>query len=338
MKKIFTLFALLSVGLSAWAQTYTLELIKYPHDENVEDGSSVYSGIIKPNETINKVFYLNESFNYNLQVLDDENNILVSEKVSGFTADFFNALTITYNPDAADGPKLTYLDNYDIVDWSDCDLIQINLSDDVSFAIPEGEVSPSYVHNYLIEYTRTCSNQWGTLCLPFSFGPSEPSNVTFYQLSSVTADAMKFSPIIDNTEVDAGTPLVFKLDEGCNELDIKSNENPQIIKEVSPCSKDGWTMYGTVDETTIDNGWVLQENEIRQIDGSDFPIKPYRAWFEGTRQSDAPFRIAVDETEGLQFVEQEDGTVKVSYDLQGRKLNEARKGLMIENGKVIMVK
>ena len=73
--------------------------------------------------------------------------------------------------------------------------------------------------------------------------------------------------------------------------------------------------------------------------GTNITIPPYRAWFTAPDDyKPAPLRISVGDTEGLQFVEQEDGTVKVYYDLQGRKLDEAQKGLKIENGKVIMVK
>ncbi len=218
-------------------------------------------------------------------------------------------------------------------------LFSYNLhSDDVTFGTYSLEYDPLQI-NY-IEYTRSCNNEWGTLCLPFGFQPSQCNGVTFYELSSATSEALVFSPI-DASWVNAGTPLVFKLNNSNSDLIVRASNITTLNSQASTGDViDGWKLNGTVEGTTIANAWVIQNNEIFQIDPNEtaFPIKPYRAWFTGNRPSGAPLRIEVDETEGLQFVEQEDGTVKVSYDLQGRKLDEARKGLKIENGKVIMVK
>ena len=84
--------------------------------------------------------------------------------------------------------------------------------------------------------------------------------------------------------------------------------------------------------------YFFSENQFWS--GTPASIPAYRAWFDADANfgaSPAPFRIEEADAEDIQFVEQEDGTVKAYYDLQGRKLNE-RKGLMIENGKIIMVK
>lgn len=219
----------------------------------------------------------------------------------------------------------------------------IFLSDDVTFGTYPSGAYPLEI-NY-IEYTRSCNNEWGTLCLPFVFKPFQAEQfkgVTYYELKSATDEALVFSPIDASTSyVNAGTPLVFKLNNSNSDLIVKAWDIYTLNSQASTGDViDGWKLNGTVEETTIANGWVMQNNKILQIDPDEtaFPIKPYRCWFTGERPSGAPLRISVDETEGLQFVEQEDGTVKVSYDLQGRKLDDARKGLMIENGKVIMVK
>ena len=88
------------------------------------------------------------------------------------------------------------------------------------------------------------------------------------------------------------------------------------------------------------------ESESKQYlwQGTDTNIAPYRAYFITTADlgdaatQEAPFRIAVDEEQGIRMVEQEDGTVKACYDLTGRRLGEDRNGLVIENGKLIFVK
>lgn len=328
MKKFFTLFALLSVGLSAWAQDYTLrweEQESYFPMKKIEEGKYSVRKII-----------LTDTNLPGFDVLDSDYKSVYHEYVQLW--DYIDEeggwidLTFTYYKN---DNRLEVSHNEGTVvseGWN----TTINLSDDVTIG-SEG-------YNLNISYTRSVDGRlWGTICLPFNFSTRQNSNnATFYQLSSVTEDAMIFSQYYEegNYGVPAGTPLVFKTVSG-NDLSIYSieGEGHLVIPDNQEYSVSGWTMCGTpVDETTIDAGWVMQRNHICEVAEDGFPIKPYRVFFTGERPSGAPLRIEVDETEGLQFVEQEDGTVKVSYDLQGRKLDDARKGLMIENGKVIMVK
>jgi hypothetical protein len=323
MKKFFTLFALLSVGLSASAQTYTLTSRDLNFSEQMKNnGDGTFS--------LRKIFYLDfkkiseytwEAGDWGWQFLSS------SEHETGWYD-----LSFIYKP-SNDNLSLTINERTSRSD--------IFLSDDATFGTYSLGYDPLEI-NY-IEYTRSCKNEWGTLCLPFDFKPFyayQFKDVTYYELKSATDEALVFSPIDASTSwVNAGTPLVFKLNNSNSDLIVKAWDIYSLNSQASTSDViEGWKLNGTVEGTTIDAGWVMQSNEIRKVAENGFPIKPYRAWFTGERPSGAPLRISVDETEGLQFVEQEDGTVKVSYDLQGRKLDDARKGLKIENGKVIMVK
>ena len=182
-------------------------------------------------------------------------------------------------------------------------------------------------------YSRnTGNNQWGTLCLPFSI-TNPTSGVTFYQLSSVANNVMTFSPYSGN--IPAGTPVAFKLADNTTSLSI-TESNVNVVANPQNTSGD-WTMSGTFQRKTLDGIYYIYNDKYYY--GSDITAKPYRAWIVGPAPSNnAPFRIEEADAEGLQFVEQEDGTVKAYFDLQGRKLDSARKGLVIENGKIIMVK
>ena len=194
-------------------------------------------------------------------------------------------------------------------------------------------------------YTRNCgSNLWGTLCLPFTFNVADQSNVSFYRLpeGGVNADerSITFQPI-ESGSVNGGIAVLFKLGSAANgSLSITaSGGNVNVVSNAEVSEMEG-VMIGTFKQ-------VIKNSDVYYISGDNFyygtniTINPYRAWIEAQIPTDsegAPFRISVDDTEGLQFVEQEDGTVKAYYDLQGRKLDGARKGLVIENGKIIMVK
>jgi hypothetical protein len=66
-------------------------------------------------------------------------------------------------------------------------------------------------------------------------------------------------------------------------------------------------------------------------------VKPFRAWFQN---NGAPMGAAIrieEGTDGIDFVEQEDGSVKLIYDMQGRLLkNGEHPQMYIENGKKVI--
>lgn len=180
-------------------------------------------------------------------------------------------------------------------------------------------------------YSRsTGQNHWGTLCLPFEI-QNTYNGVTFYQLSSVTETSMKFTPI--EGTIAAGTPVAFKLATP-GELNI-TESNVTVETDPSTAGISNWTMKGTFQRKTLSGIYFIYNDEYHY--GTNITLKPYRGWFETTTANGAPFRIEIEEEQSLEFIEQEDGTVVATFDLQGRKLNN-RKGLVIENGKIIMIK
>ena len=200
------------------------------------------------------------------------------------------------------------------------------ISEELGFTINnEAIASANYSRN-------TGDNHWGTLCLPFEFKNSY-DGVTFYQLSSVTETSMKFTPI--EGTIAAGTPVAFKLDEP-GELNI-AESNVTVVADPTTAGISNWTMKGTFQRKTLDGIYYVYNDKY--YCGDNITVKPYRGWFETSAPTNgALFRIEIEEEQSLQFVEQEDGTVMATFDLQGRKLDNARKGLVIENGKIIMIK
>lgn len=195
-------------------------------------------------------------------------------------------------------------------------------------------------------YHRAFKNNWGTLCLPFEIKKSY-DGVTFYQLSEVnTSDnVLTFAPV---SPVDAGQPVVYKAEDGV-ELFIYEENDVEVTATTKTVTNADWTLHGTfTNQTGLNAGqgeylYYIASNQFWQ--GVNTNIAAYRAWFTTSYDAlssstpGAPFRIAVgEEGQDIQMVEQEDGSVKVYYDLQGRRLNHARKGLVIENGKLIFIK
>ena len=194
-------------------------------------------------------------------------------------------------------------------------------------------------------YYRAFKNNWGTLCLPFKI-QEKYDGVTFYQLGAVnTVDkVLTFTKV---SSVEAGQPVVYKAEDGVA-LDFEEND---VAVTGAAGSSDvyntGWMLNGAFTKQTDVNApsneylYYIANNQFWL--GNNTTILAYRAYFTttdnlGTVEAGAPYRIEVGDPEDIQVVEQEDGSVKVYYDLQGRRLGNARKGLVIVNGKLIFVK
>ena len=336
MKKLFTLFALLSVGLSAWAQDGHYKFLVWGPLQEAEE-EEFYGP---------KKEYFFDDFNSFKQYIYLENG-------------FYETFIYEYDEEWEVWPE-----GEDYIAYSDFSIDyggawflfhgtynagEPDIEESYDFEIKDDDSKPFYsymnsekntVYNPL--YTRQCTKQWGTLCLPFRFAPDHYSNVSFYSFDRVDGDVMYFNIIED--EISAGQPVIFKINDGSSTLTISEGGEEPYELALNPIvsTSSTWNLQGTFKEAKSGSNTYYyianRDGEDGVFYGTNITVPPYRAWFTGPTPSGAPLRIEVDETEGLQFVEQEDGTVKVSYDLQGRKLNEARKGLMIENGKVIMVK
>lgn len=271
-------------------------------------------------------------------------NNLYSYKITGanFTNIIFN------NGGTGDGnqtPTLTATDGKVYVpDGTYNDYNNPNVFEaDASLTITDGQ-DFSCAKDYAVvsaSYTRSLSDNWGTLCLPFAI-TTVPQGVTLYTLSGVDTEN-KILSFASTTSVEAGQPVVFKT-SGSSLVINEENVVPVSSSTKKSSTVEDWELNGSfakIENYTPSGGTMYFFSENKFWSGVPEYIPAYRAWFIANVDfgaNPAPFRIEADDTEGLQFVEQEDGTVKAYYDLQGRKLDGARKGLVIENGKIIMVK
>ena len=195
----------------------------------------------------------------------------------------------------------------------------------------------------IASYHRAFKNNWGTLCLPFAITKKYPG-VKFYQLGAVDT-GNKVLTFEETASVEAGQPVVYKAEDG---VDLNFTEvDVAVSATTSTVIKDDWTLNGTfkaLNEYNPSSGllYFIASNQFWQ--GEDTNIAAYRAYYTttvdlGDVNPKAPYRISIgEEGQDIKLVESKDGTVKLYYDLQGRRLGEAQKGLVIENGKLIFVK
>lgn len=208
------------------------------------------------------------------------------------------------------------------------------LKDKLNFVAPNQDVEADAV-----TYARTTTSKWGTICLPFEV--ESDAQIRYYKLKNVTEDLMTFEPI---TKVEAGSPAVFKKLGGDN-INISAQDVTISAGKRSTVLPIGeWTMKGTYTAISM-NPADKTEEDIYYISkdkfwyaNQTFPIAAFRGWFEtpkGTSLNARVFSIfsTDDETTGISMMENENGVVEMRYDLSGRRISGAHKGISIMKNK-----
>ena len=220
------------------------------------------------------------------------------------------------------------------------DLTEVNAMAEDATALQTDNV---IVTSDAVAYGRAVSNVWGTLCLPFAI--ETDANIQLYEMSGASSSALSFEKVASAA---ANTPLVFKAagdgfsikttNDGSFDVNF-SAANP--IVHITPDVTD-WIVNGSFVEESIDvnrlgaQAYALSEGQFHRAT-SKINVKPFRAWFQN---NGAPMGAAIrieEGTDGIDFVEQEDGSVKLIYDMQGRLLkNGEHQQMYIENGKKVI--
>ena len=213
-----------------------------------------------------------------------------------------------------------------------------------------------------VTYNRTESaNQWGTICLPYAV--STDGDVAYYRLVAPVGDqTLRFERVTDATTT-AYEPYLIKkaADAG---LTISASDAEFTLGNPAPqVEYDGFVLKGTMVSTSVINGvapytvakdgyqqavtdpnayyFDASSNTFRALNGR-FNLKAFRAYLTATGTASARSILSIDISEdgqstGISFVESEDGkTVDIVYDLNGRRLQEAKKGINIINGKKVI--
>ncbi|MGN0220986.1 MAG: hypothetical protein ACI4BA_02545 [Prevotella sp.] len=196
-----------------------------------------------------------------------------------------------------------------------------------------------------VTYHRSCpSNKWGTACLPFSV--ESDAYVQYFRLMEVEAGKLTFEPV---ASVEAGVPTVFKILNG-DALDVSVDN---AVVRGGECSTTfdnvNWTMKGSYSQInltpeapenqTVDQYYISMDkfwyNNVEVL------LDAFRGWFEAPMAVRAP-AFSINEhdnnTTGIDFIEKVDGTVEMKFDMGGRQLPYAIKGINIINNKKIIIR
>ena len=189
-----------------------------------------------------------------------------------------------------------------------------------------------------ISYTRTLSDKWGTLVLPFAIVPTGKEPYRIYTIEAINESELVLSSI--RGKVAAGTPCVVqrigKQTELCFKADrARLNVTPRTIDIAD------MTLNGTFWTKELDEGFIIAKDRfwsVADLKNSSSTVKgvkvgPFRAWLSGTSASGTTqlaMRIK-DTTTGIDAsaIDVLNAADAEYYDLNGKRIESLQRGVNI---------
>ncbi|MQO25775.1 BspA family leucine-rich repeat surface protein [Prevotella copri] len=197
-------------------------------------------------------------------------------------------------------------------------------------------------------------SKWGTLCLPFAIDQSQETECKFYRLTGIDNDKECITlESCEEGEIPAGTPVLFKMNENEQTLNI-SVQNAGIVKEpvagtnvtepeVETASDvnlvGSFTKIGGKDNKGLDkNDYIIGKDKFWRVfdldDGKGVGIKPMRAYIHPAYEYLArAAMLSIGKGDGTTAIDNlnaisNDANAEY-YDANGRRTNGLQKGLNI---------
>ena len=194
-------------------------------------------------------------------------------------------------------------------------------------------------------YTRTLKEgtSWATLCLPFNV-ELEGQNFRAFNLLSAADDIIKLQEV--ETSIEAGKPVVIKMNEGENTLSFTCS-GATIAPEaqtVQALENSGYKLTGiytqkVFDKTADNNCFIIKGGSLMnpamvlsKTSTQTVGTKPFRAYMQenGTEGGARAFSLSFEgEATAINTLNGVDADNAEYYDLQGRRINSLQKGINI---------
>ena len=196
---------------------------------------------------------------------------------------------------------------------------------------------------------------WATLCLPFEVSLAGKNFRAFKLLSAnETTNTVELEEI--KTTIEAGTPVIIKMNEGQTVLDF-SVADKKIAHKVVSAADGNYQLQGiytkkVFDKTVDNNCYIVKGNKLmnpakllENTNNKTVGSKPFRAYMVDNSTAPAAgtkmFSIGFDDnsTTAIDSLNTIANDKAEYYDLQGKRLNEPQKGINIvkRGGKTMKV-
>ena len=198
-----------------------------------------------------------------------------------------------------------------------------------------------------VSYSRKMKEgtTWATLCLPFAIVQSQETECKFYRLTGIDNDNECITlESCEEGKIPAGTPVLFKMNEGVKKLSI-SAQNTDLVKEpVAGTNTDvnlvgSFTKIGGKDNQGLDkNDYIISKNKFWRVSdltgGKGVGSKPMHAYIHPVTASQArAAMLSIGKGDGTTAIDNlnaisNDANAEY-YDANGRRTNGLQKGLNI---------
>ena len=185
---------------------------------------------------------------------------------------------------------------------------------------------------------------WGTLCLPFAIDQSKETGCKFYRLTGIDKDCITLESYEDGAEIPAGTPVLFKMNEGVKKLEI-SAQDADLVKEPLAETNTDVNLVGSFtkiggngNQGLAENDYIIGKDKFWRVsdldDGNRVGIKPMRAYIHPATASQArAAMLSIGKGDGTTAIDNlnaisNDANAEY-YDANGRRTNGLQKGLNI---------
>lgn len=197
-------------------------------------------------------------------------------------------------------------------------------------------------------YSRTMNagTTWGTLCLPFGIAQSQETECKFYRLTGIDNECITLESY-EGAEIPAGTPVLFKMNEGEQILSI-SAQDASIVTEPKAGTNTDVNLVGSFikiggkdNQDLTDTDYIIGKDKFWLVselkkDGNSkgVGIKPMRAYIHPATASHArAAMLSIGKGDGTTAIDNlnaisNDANAEY-YDANGRRTNGLQKGLNI---------
>ena len=199
-----------------------------------------------------------------------------------------------------------------------------------------------------ISYSRNIpeGSTWGTLCLPFAIDQSKETGCKFYRLTGIDKDCITLESYEDGAEIPAGTPVLFKMNEGKTSLSLSASSAEIATAPTVAGTNTDVNLVGSFTKIggngnlgLAENDYIIGKNRFWFVselkkDGKGVGIKPMRAYIHPANESQArAAMLSIGKGDGTTAIDNlnaisNDANAEY-YDANGRRTNGLQKGLNI---------
>ncbi|MGN0051650.1 MAG: hypothetical protein ACI37N_10780, partial [Prevotella sp.] len=201
-----------------------------------------------------------------------------------------------------------------------------------------------------VSYSRTMSNEWGTLCLPFEIQSDQEATCKFYELKEVKETEIVLTEMSGN--IPAGTPVLVRRNAPGTDISLNATNAAITVAPAAGSSANGFSLVGrfTASEALPAGNYIISNNKFWRVsdltskqDVTDVKVGPFRAYLQSSGVQNVrmmSLSIGDDDTTGIVETLNDftDGDAEF-YDLNGKRQTDLQRGVNIvkRNGKTMKV-